>query len=98
MSLYEDLAAEQLARPEVGLGRSLRNETLTVGGKIFAFAKDDDLIVKLPAARVADLAAKGEAEPFVNAGRTMKEWARVPPSDAATWRALLEEARHFVQR
>jgi hypothetical protein len=94
---YDELATEWLGRPGVSLGRSLRNETLTVGGKIFAFLKDERLVVKLPAARVAALLAEGAGVPFESGGRRMKEWVAVP---AAThpghWRELMAEANGYV--
>lgn len=39
MKRYEAFAAEQLRRADVAVGRALRNDVLTVGGKIFGFSK-----------------------------------------------------------
>ena len=94
---YDALADEWLRRPEVSLGRSLRNETLTVHGKIFAFLKDDRLVVKLPAKRCAALLAEGAAVPFESGGRRMKEWVAVPAAaDPGRWRGLMSEAHGYV--
>lgn len=93
--VYDRLARDQLRRPDVGLGRSLRSETLTVRGKMFAFlGQDDRLVVKLPAIRAAALVAAGDAAVFESGGRRMKEWVAVAlPGD---WPALMEEARAHV--
>jgi hypothetical protein len=94
---YDELAAEWLRQPGVSLGRSLRNETLTVHGKIFAFLKDERLVVKLPAARAAALLADGTAAPFESGGRRMKEWVAVPAAaDPARRRELMGEANGYV--
>ena len=92
---YDTLAQDQLRQPGVGLGRSLRKETLTVRGKVFAFlGKDDRLVVKLPAVRAAALVAAGDAIVFESGGRPMKQWVAIAlPND---WRALLDEARAYV--
>jgi hypothetical protein len=66
--------------------------------KVFAFVgREGQLIVKLPAPRVAELLAAGEAEP-VHVGRNpTREWASIPyPADPAHWRDLLAEAHAFV--
>ncbi|MGC4944179.1 hypothetical protein [Kribbella sp. DT2] len=66
--------------------------------KVFAFVgREGQLIVKLPAPRVAELLAAGEAEP-VHVGRNAtREWAGIPYSaDRAQWRKLLAEAHAFV--
>jgi hypothetical protein len=56
-----------------------------------------DLVVKLPAARCAELIAAGHAQPFdPGHGRLMKEWVAFPPSHTREWPKLAEEARGFV--
>ncbi len=55
-----------------------------------------NLIVKLPARRVSELTATGQALPFAPSGRTFREWAAFPDPDPAEWRALLIEARNFT--
>ena len=55
-------------------------------------------MVKLPKERVAELVAAGGAEPFdPGMGRVMKEWVAVPPRAEDEWRALLLEARDFIE-
>ncbi len=99
-ALYDGLVAEGLLQPDVAVGRALQNDVLQVAGKIFAFLKDDRLVVKLPAERVRDLVAAGGAVPFTSGGRVMKEWVCVdaPPEAPGEdlWRALASEARRYV--
>ena len=71
---------------------------LRVNGAFFACVEraTGNLIVKLPAHRVSELAATGQALPFAPNGRTFREWAAFPVADPAEWRALLTEARAFA--
>jgi hypothetical protein len=86
--LREDAAVDQ--------GRMLRSDGLRIGGKFFATAVDGELVLKLPADRVAELVASGAGRPFVSGGRVMREWVRVRPSDEAACTAYVLEARSFV--
>ncbi|HTJ26687.1 MAG TPA: MmcQ/YjbR family DNA-binding protein [Candidatus Limnocylindria bacterium] len=95
-TVYGALAAEQCKQPGVTIGRALMNDVLKVNDKIFAFLKDDRLVVKLPAAQAASLVADDEAIPFQTGGRTMKEWVALALTDAARWSALMDEARGYV--
>jgi len=100
-SVYDDLAAAQLELPDVTLGRSLGNDVLMVKGKIFAFRKDERLVVKLPEERVSALISGGAGVPFRTGQRTMREWValdRPSRGAAAAWRAYADEARAFVTR
>lgn len=56
----------------------------------------NNLIVKLPAGRVAGLVADGTGMAFAPAGRTFKEWVQLPAADEELWRALMTEAKAFV--
>ena len=93
---YDELVDGFLTRPEVAPGRSLSNETLTVGGKIFAFLKGDHLVVKLPRAQVVALLEADQGEAFTAGGRTMREWVSVPWTTRETWEALMEQAFAYV--
>jgi hypothetical protein len=99
-AVFEQLADEWLAAPNVTMGRSLSNEVLKVDNKIFAFVNDGRLVVKLPSARCKSMVAEGAATPFTSGGRTMKEWVAVPlpPAGAQAWRALMTDANAFVGR
>jgi hypothetical protein len=57
----------------------------------------DELVLKLPKSRVAELVANGEGRPFdAGKGTPMKEWVVVADDDLDTWLALAEEAFAFV--
>lgn len=100
--LLDELATAYDEVPGVDRGRMFGSEGLRVasGGapKFFAFVgREGQLIVKLPASRVEELLAAGEAEP-VHVGRNAtREWAGIPYSEDHTrWRAVLAEACAFV--
>jgi hypothetical protein len=96
--IYDELVEGYLSRPGVALGRSLNNETLTVGGKIFAFLRGDELVLKLPRADVVALLESGRAEAFTAGGRTMREWVAVPWTTRESWQTLMEQAYSYVGR
>ena len=74
----------------------MRSYGLKTGGKFFAMEVDGDLVVKLPAGRVADLVAAGAGRPFEAGGRRMREWIRLQPAGDEAWAAHMREARGFV--
>ncbi|MDB5467477.1 MAG: TfoX/Sxy family protein [Phenylobacterium sp.] len=94
---YEDLVEAfgedpSITRPE---RRGFAQGALMRNGKLFATLRGETLLLKLPAARVAELIASGVGSPFdANKGRPMKEWVTV--GDAADWLALTREAAAFV--
>jgi hypothetical protein len=99
--LFDDLAAEHLAAPEVSLKRVFRTESLMVHGKIFAMVSDGRLVVKVPAAQAAEIVGAGEGVSFEpRPGRLAKEWICVPPgagpAGVERWRALMSDARTYV--
>ncbi|GAB3846783.1 hypothetical protein ACFPIJ_39980 [Dactylosporangium cerinum] len=82
--------------PDDEEGRMLHSPGLRTGGRFYAFTSGDDVIVKLPAARVAELIASGAGLPCSpRPGRPMREWVRVPAQDCLP---LILEARAFVTR
>jgi hypothetical protein len=78
-------------------GHGFGSRALRVNGKIFAMLSTRGrFVVKLPAARVAELVQRGHADHFdPTRGRPMKEWA-VIGSKPASWIALAREAYGFV--
>jgi hypothetical protein len=78
-------------------GRMLRSPGLKTACLFYAFATDSDLVVKVPATRVAELIAAGVGRPCEpHRGRPMKQWVRLTPADTDTCTAYLKEARQFV--
>lgn len=83
----------------IAAGRGFGAGTLQVDGRIFAMSNDAGLVLKLPAARVAELLADGMGLPFdAGKGRPMKEWVVVPWDGGADLTGLAGEARAFVGR
>lgn len=67
VSLFADM-------PEVNVGKHLSNINFTIGKKVFAFLKQDSLVLKLPEACAQKLIAERRAVPLVMGKRVMKEW------------------------
>ena len=69
---------------------------LRISGKIFAFPKDGELILKLPSSRVAELIESGAGRPWGPGTKVMKEWVAVSGAASEVWADLVAEARTFV--
>lgn len=100
---FSVLAARYAAAPDVELPaagkKGFGSATLRCNAKIFAMSPDgESLVVKLPAARVAQLIAAGEAAAYSSgAGKIMKEWVTISAARAAAWAALADEALAFAR-
>jgi hypothetical protein len=82
-------------RPERG-GRHFGSAALKVNGSIFAMDMEARLVLKLPAARVAELIDDGAGAPFgTSVDRPMREWVSLPYDADAD--ALADEAYEFVR-
>jgi len=68
-----------------------------VRNRVFAMHVGDDLVVKLPPKRVAELIESGIAVPNVVGGRPMKEWANLRPETEKKWLALAKESLGYVR-
>jgi len=80
-------------------GRMLHSAGLKTTGKFFAFTTKGQLVVKLPAARVAELLANGAGQPCEpRKGRPMREWIVLTPADQDACTAYVVEAHDFVAR
>jgi hypothetical protein len=95
MTAFEQLLSED----GVEEGRMLHNLGLRSGNtKYFAFERNGELVVKLPADRVAELIASGVGR-VMDRGqpdRPLREWVCLRPADEAAAVAYLREARSFV--
>jgi len=96
--LFWDLAHEMCTDPNVAEGTMMGFPCLRVNGQFFASLDKNSkhMIVKLPAARVAELVGSGQGQPFAPNGRVFREWTALGVPDEDTWRAILHEARTFV--
>jgi hypothetical protein len=65
--------------------------------RVFAMHVGDDLVVKLPPKRVAELIESGVAAPNVVGGRPMKEWANLRPETEKKWLELARESLDYVR-
>ena len=68
-----------------------------VRNKVFAMHVGDDLVIKLPPKRVAELIESGVALPNVVGGRPMKEWTNLRPHMEKKWLALTKESLDYVR-
>jgi hypothetical protein len=95
--VYEAIAGRLRSRPDVEEGTGFGSSPgLRIHRKIFVMLVRGELVVKLPAARCAELAAEGVGRAFENGkGRPMKEWL-VLTASPADWSALADEALAFV--
>ena len=79
-----------------GGGTGFGSNAIKINKSIFAMLVDDRLVVKLPAARVAQLISAGDGVPFdAGKGKPMKEWVGLTGDDDAC-RDLVAEAMTFV--
>jgi hypothetical protein len=101
VALFESLCEEYasvsgVTVPEGGSG--FGSNAIKINKSIFAMLVNDRLVVKLPAARVAELIAARDGVPFdAGKGKPMKEWVGLTVDDAAA-RQLVAEAMAFVGR
>jgi hypothetical protein len=98
---YQAVVTTWSAEPGVSVGRALGNNVLKAGGRIFAFRKSDRLVIKVPAARAAELVAAGLATPFQTGRSPMREWVALAlpedtAADDARWLEYAAEAHAFV--
>lgn len=71
---------------------------LKVEGRIFAMLVRDELVVKLPRARVDELVAEGEGVRFdAGKGTPMREWFVLSATSKKAWATLAREAHDFVR-
>ena len=91
---WQDLVAGAVGG-SVTEGAMFGSKGLHTGKKFFAMWWHEQLVVKLPAERAAELAGAGQAQPFEPMpGRAMTGWVVV--AGTSDWPPLVDEARAFV--
>ena len=100
-ALFESLCHEYAGVSGVTVpagGSGFGSNAIKINKSIFAMLVHDRLVVKLPAARVAELITAQDGVPFdAGKGKPMKEWVELTVDDA-TARRLVAEALTFVGR
>jgi hypothetical protein len=96
---FWELADELYTDPAVAPSTMMGFPCLRVDGTFFASLEKDTnhLIVKLPAERVHALIDAGRGQHFAPNGRVFRDWVVVANLDRDEWRALLAEAKRFVE-
>ena len=96
--LFWELAAPLIANGTAEEGELMRSQCLRVAGDFLAMPeyRTGDLVVKLPADRVAELVEAGTGLPFAPAKKVFKEWVQVPGRNEDLWRDLLAEGVVFA--
>jgi hypothetical protein len=100
-ALFESLCDEYAGKSGVSVpdgGTGFGSNAIKINKSIFAMLVNNRLVVKLPAARVAELISTGGGVPFdAGKGKPMKEWVELTVDDDAC-RRLVAEAMAFVSR
>lgn len=79
----------------VTLGTMFGSKGLRTGTKFFAVWWHEQLVVKLPPARLTELVEAGHGQPFEPMeGRRMNGW--IVLSESVDWPPVVEEARAYV--
>ena len=95
--VFAAITAQLIGEPEVDEGTGFgSSDGLRTGGRIFAMLKAGELVVKLPAMRVAQLLEDDGVRSFVVGRRTMREWVCVRRG-AHEWETLAREALAYVR-
>ncbi|MGW1347586.1 hypothetical protein ACWCOV_41520 [Kribbella sp. NPDC002412] len=98
--LYDELTDDLLYDPAVGRSTIMGHPCVRLAGRFLASydAKTGHLVVKLPAARVAELVATGTGQQFAPAGKAFREWVAIPVVEHELWQSLLAEAVAFARQ
>lgn len=95
--VFWELAAEFLPRDGVEEGTMFGFAPIRVRGSFVAMPGRTfgGMVVKLPAARVAELIESGLGAAVAPAGRPFREWVAV--DDQALWPGLIDESLSFAE-
>ena len=98
-ALFESLCEEYASVNGVTVptgGGGFGSRAIKINKSIVAMLVNDQIVVKLPAARVAQLISAGDGTPFdAGKGKPMKEWVGLTADETA--RELVAEAMAFVR-
>jgi hypothetical protein len=100
--LFEKLAKSLDVGPVTKPASPTRPERMNanafcIRNRVFAMRAGDDLVLKLPPNRVAELVEAKVAASNVVGGHVMKEWANLPPDTEKKWLALAQESLDYVR-
>src|SRR5215207_9001287 len=91
---WEQLVERSVGGP-VSRGSMFGSQGLRTGTKFFAIWWHEQLVVKLPPARLTTLVEAGDGQPFEPMeGRRMNGWILL--GDSVDWSPVVEEARAHV--
>ena len=95
---FAEIADRLRTEPDIDEGTGFGSSPgLRVNRKIFAMLVRDELVLKLPATRCAELVSAGVAIPFERGrGRPTKEWITLHAA-LDTWPTLTDEALTYVR-
>jgi hypothetical protein len=96
--LFDAVTEHLVATDErVHVGKIFHSEGLKTSEKYFAFTRREELVVKLPQERVAQLIAEGTGWPFdAGKGRPMREWVVLRPQELESCTSHVTEALEFM--
>jgi hypothetical protein len=95
-ALADDLIAEGLVEEGTMMGHHCLRSTAGGGFVATVERSSDDLVVKLPRARVEELIEAGIGAPFAPAGKVFREWVAVGSEHLDRWEGLIGESIDFV--
>jgi hypothetical protein len=75
----------------------MNGNAFCIRNKVFAMRVGDDLVLKLPPNRVAELVQANVAASNTVGGHVMKEWANLRPETEKKWLALAKESLDYVR-
>jgi hypothetical protein len=98
---FDDLVGCFAGIPDVtlpGVGAGFGSSALRVSGRIFAMLVREQLVVKLPTARVDHFVKSGDGTNFdANKGIPMRQWLALNTGSDRSWIELATEALTFVR-
>jgi len=96
---FASIAARLLEEPGTTKGTGFGvNPGLRAHGKVFVMLVVDELVVRLPEQRCAEIVEAGEGRHFDRGKRlVLREWVAFSPVDALRWTTIANEALAFTR-